>query len=455
MAIKSSKAISLLCWLVLMVILIITPTTLQVRRLQFKPPLKGTEILMEADQLSSKQRKRGIWALDPEKGKARFLIPDGSRPIWSPKRNYFAYRKINVINVVSRDGTYHDPLITPSSDDGELMGWGHTEQWILFVGPILLGDPTPERRLPPLQTICFASFDPKKYYLFESGMVYVYEVFPEYHCGNPSVSPDDKRIAFEVFKYASGIGKLNSKIAIASIASRDSSILPFRRIYVENVHRLTQLPVELGEINPKWSPDGKKIAFDVIDLQRGRRTTHIINVDGTGLKGLKLSKEEITVTTPSGRSFKKKTTLLRIEEGLVRGNHENELRVLGWLSDNRLIVVETEFALTRFVNKMDNFDYCEGIWIVDFEQRHPPLLIIPYTSMRTSFLCLSSSKKQLAWSFAVGDCLISMKLLKIPSPHEKEAISILHQWWASLKRYSSHLFDVSVPRDLAVYWMNW
>lgn len=423
---------------------------------QFQPPLKGTEILMEADQITSPKRRRGIWALDPKTGTVCFLIPNGSNPIWSPNRNYFAYRDGDFIRVVNRSGTYDVSMPSPLRG-GELMGWGHAEKWVLFMTPILF-QVYPERQpwmmgeegCQYFQIIHFALFDPEEHSLLVTGDLSIaLKVFPFHHCGNLSVSPDGKYIAFEIFKYASGIGKFRSKIVVAELD---------RNYTVKMIRRLTELPEHLMEINPKWSLDGKQIAFDIVDLQKSSRTTHIINVDGTGLKGLNLTREEITVTTRRGSRFREIATFIRIEEGLVTEEHENELRALGWLQDNRLVVAESKYSMTRFADVMDDpIADCGGVWIVDFKLRHPPTLITPGAGgdIRDAFLLLSPDRRQLAWSMGVGDSIISMQLFSLPDPEDKEAILIRDQWYALLRWSPQSPRSIVMPDDLAVYRMNW
>lgn len=431
--------------LFMLMVQIATSQSPKARLLKFSPPLKGTEILLEADQPKSELRRRGIWALDPETDKARFLIPNGSRPIWSPKRNYFAYRKYNFIHVVDVKGRIDAETEPGRAGDGELLGWGHNERWILYIAPVcrrigweLLGN------FVYLQTIKFARFNPKKPYMEDGGIVNVWEKFPLHHVGNASISPDGKYIAFEVFKYASGVGKLNSKIALAELREENGALL------VKNIRRLTSLPMELMEINPKWSPDNKRIAFDVVNPGNGSRIAHVINLDGSELRGLRLYQEEIYPRV------KGKEKLLRVEEGLVRESLMNkDLRVLDWLPDNRLAVVESKFILTRHVDRLDDrFGDCEGVWVVDFEKRHPPLLIPCLMGLgEIKFLFLSPDKKRLAIAGGVDEFIIFIELIDIPDPQNKGAMSIIHPHRATLKFPFSRRYLSSF--ESTVYWINW
>lgn len=69
--------LSITLFLLLEVIQFTSNQTQKTYNLKFTPPLKGTEILLEAEQKGG--LKRGIWALDLGTEKARFLIPNGSR----------------------------------------------------------------------------------------------------------------------------------------------------------------------------------------------------------------------------------------------------------------------------------------------------------------------------------------------------------------------------------------
>ncbi|MCS7278374.1 MAG: hypothetical protein NZ531_05980 [Aquificaceae bacterium] len=447
-SVKFAYCLTLLVSSFVLIVQIATSQSMKVRRLKFSPPLKGTEILLEADLPKSQQRRRGIWALDPKTGKVRFLIPNGNRPIWSPKRNYFAYQEYNFVKVIDKKGEF-EAILFPDIEDGQLVGWGHNEQWVLYMEPMFQRiEEEPFENFVYLQTIHFAHFNPKEPSLSNRGILDVSEVFPLHHVGNVSISSNGKYIAFEVFKYVPGIGKLNSKIAMAELVKENGALL------AKNIRRLTSLPLELMEINPKWSSNSKQIAFEIVDPQKGNRIAHVINLDGTGLKGLRLYREEIY------RHVKGKEKLLRVEEGLVTESYMNhDLRILDWLPDNRLVVVESKFKLTRHVSRLDDrFTECMGVWIVDFERRHPSLFIYDFHLFaglgEDKFLLLSPDKKRLVGGDGVDDFLLSITLLDIPEPQNKDAMQILHSYKAILKR-PPHLEPIPLSNHLAVYWMNW
>jgi hypothetical protein len=427
---------------------------------KFDPPLKGTEILLEADIEKSKLRRRGIWALDPMTGKTRFLIPNGSRPFWSPKRNYFSYQDHNHIKIVNKKGKIQASFCSIHTD-GYLAGWGHNEKWIIYIAPCSSSTFLPSKEDPYeefgyFQTIYFLSWNPLKLSLVEAGAVDLtnwFSMHPLHHIGTPSISPDGKQIVFEVFKYAPGIGKFYSKIFVADLV--ESERVGNTYLLVKNIRRLTRLPEEIMEINPRWSPDGNQIAFEIVTPQKGNLVTHIINREGNELKGLRLYLEEIKITTDRG-SFRAKETLLEIKYGLVTECYLNHsLRVVGWLSKNRIVVADLEYKLTRYPDLIDySFNGLRSVWIVDLEQKHPPVLLLVTgpgsLTGQGRFLCLS--KNRLVLTSMVDDFLIALDLYEIPEYYDK-ALQIIHKHKSIIKQLFHHFLKPN--RSLVVYWMNW
>lgn len=419
-----------------------------IRRPKFSAPLKGTEILLEADQIESKQKRRGIWALEPRTGKARFLIPNGTRPFWSPKRNYIAYQEHNEIKVVDKTGRIEVSATPVFFEGGQLIGWGHNEEFILYTAPGLTGG------------FCFLRFNPKEPSLTEAGFVDPSEHFPGHHFGNPAISPDGKYIVFEAFRYAPGIGKVSSKLVIAEltvITRRISELLEpdelarkksySVEIDVKNVRRLTSLPMEFMEVNPQWSPDGRKIAFEIVGPQKVNRIVHVINLDGSGLKGLHLRIEKVKKII-SGNTYHEEEVLLRVQEGLVTDMEtykDHDFKVIGWLSNSQIVVAQSIVDLTRYINPMNEpITGLLALEIVDVEQRHPPILTL-FTGRISKFLCLSPWKKQFVWGEGFDDFLTSVYLFDIPKPQKTE------QPYIQLPLPE----PIRLPKSLAVYWANW
>jgi len=459
---RRKKFIKLSCCFALLISSFVWLTSIDIsqskttRYPKFNPPLNGTEILLEADLAESKLQRRGIWALDPKTGKVRFLIPKGTRPIWSPKRNYFAYQEHNNLRIVDRKGNIQGSFCFTHTN-GQLVGWGHDEKWIIYIAsfPSSLFLPTnPNETYREFQTIYFIYWNPLKLLLKEGGLLNLIEWFsmhPLHHAGNPSISPDGKQIAFEVFKYALGAGKFYSKIFVADLMEREGKGNMY--LWVNNIRRLTQLPEEIMEINPRWSPDGNQIAFEIVIPQEGNLVTHIVNQDGSGLRGLKLYREEIKITTHKG-SYRSKEELLAIEDKLVTENYLNRsLKVLGWLSNNRIVVAELECRLTRYLDY--SFAGLRGVWVIDLEQKHPPILLVTTgpgsISEQGRFLCLS--KNRLMLTGMVDDFLISLDFYEIPEGYDKDNLRVIHKH-KSIAKQLPH-YSLIPDRSLVVYWMNW
>lgn len=405
-------------------------------RPKFSPPLKGTEILLEADQPESKQRRRGIWAMDPKTGKVRFLIPNGSRPFWSPKRNYIAYQKYNEIKVIDKAGRFEVSCSPVFFEKGQLVGWGHNEELLLYITPNFhLG---------------FLRFNPKKTSLTEAGFVDISDYFPKHYIGNPTISFDGKYIVFEAFRYIPGIGKINSKLVLAELYERISSYVIIGGFLekfsdldidldIKNIRRLTSLPMEFIEINPQWSPDNKKIAFEVVGLNKSNRIAHIINLDGSGLKGFKLY---------IGHLRDKEEALIKIQEGLVTEMEvydDHELRVIGWLSSSRIAIAESIFELNRYADRMNELVAgLVAVRVVDIEQTHPFVDFLT-TGRNSKFLQISPNKKQLVLGEGFDDFLTSVYLFDIP---ETQNINQLYLEFPLPE-------PVPLSKPLAVYWANW
>jgi hypothetical protein len=412
--------LSITLFLLLEVIQFTSNQTQKTYNLKFTPPLKGTEILLEAEQKGG--LKRGIWALDLGTEKARFLIPNGSRPVWSPQRNYFAYQDYlhpSFINVVDKAGKVIDKLEIHAANI-QLTGW-RDEKWLLITA--ICSFPKKDYFSAYYQTICF-NYSPLD----------ISEIFPGHHAGNPSISPDGKHIAFEVFKFAPGVGKLNSKIAVADLEEKIEYVdieeeekiwykVPCLSLEAQNIRRLTALPLNILEINPKWSPDGNKIAFEVVDPRSGNCIAHVVNSDGTGLKGLEFK---------GGKGEERP----HLEEGLImEGFKDHSLQVLGWVSSNHIAVIDSRYP------------FVDHIWIVDLNLGRPSACLLP-SNQGEGIKFILLSKKQLAWLETLGDgnLLFKVSLFDLVLPQKQEKM----RW--ILDSDGRWIFP---KEDLIVYWASW
>jgi hypothetical protein len=94
---------------------------------------------------------------------------------------------------------------------------------------------------------------------------------------DPRLSPDGKYIAFSI-----GNGPMES-IAVCSFNSFLKGT-PDTQTIVQSQRILDLLPKSIGNINPAWSPDSKRIAFTqyVATAQGATGNICVINLDGTG-----------------------------------------------------------------------------------------------------------------------------------------------------------------------------
>ncbi|MDW8026600.1 MAG: hypothetical protein RMK18_12165 [Armatimonadota bacterium] len=388
---------------------------------KFNWRLSPFDILIEAEPPNG---QRGIYAVrliepsnqdnddeKPVKAKVDLIIPHGSRPRWSPKRHYVLFEWKGRIGVVDRNGVC--VLQYGTMGGFPVYGWGPDDNTILIgagrfterAGREGLGFMTIWKKPWEIWTDR-GLYEP-------GGIPAVYGItFPhaklpdDLWLGSPAMSPDHRMHAFEAFRPVPKLnyGRTYSKIYLVKWVEppgetiKNHDWLP--------ISRLTNLPDELWEINPKWSPDGKWIAFEVIDNKAYKRRVYIASPE----KGI----------------VRPIPTLCQQRDKRFKHIYEDyQYSVLGWLSEKELLI-STEF--------LEPVRETVTLWLfnLDKETLHCVFFGEPI-SFAVSYLMRSIATIS---DDGFGPVL---KLTKIEE-NEGEAFEIEVEGF---------------PKDMTVYWMDW
>jgi len=243
-------------------------------------------MLLELEFKTNKQ-VHGVYAVDVlSGGMPRLLIPNGERPVWSPRRNYIGYIMDDALRFVRRNNqndVWFDPYLSYDRDVAiappivwfphesgfayvEHLGLEETRLWICpphspeplwteeavgGVGPIPDGGPPqPEEGDPESELFrpCFNS---------------------------PSFSPDSD-MACEIYPRRPFMrGKSRIYIVQTGVKGVWVNLLPKRR--------LTDLGPGTFELQPLWSPNGQWIAFLVGEQKSTNLKTFVTTPKGRPL----------------------------------------------------------------------------------------------------------------------------------------------------------------------------
>lgn len=326
----------------------------------FEPSLKGTEMLIEADGKQNSALRRGIWAYEPETGKLRLLIENAQHPIWNPQHTHFAFRRADTFCLSDLQGKCYEPL--DSLCGGDLIGWHPDGKRLFFWNPT-------DSSLRPVQTdkradgwigftvgVWTARLDKRKG-LITSAFLQADKEFRGYHVGKVRFSPDGQKVALEVYRAVPLVGRLESKIAIAEVSGKGE---------VSSLRRLTRLPDRFYELNPVWSPDGRQIAFDVVDVRQQTCVPCVATPDGESVWFLMdASGQEMPGNTERQNPVKRLSSL-------PDDYAQQPWRVLDWVSDDRLAIVTSPLMLTR-----DAHMTVDKVLITDIYAKKPLVTVCP------------------------------------------------------------------------------
>lgn len=280
-----------------------------------KWPLKGDEILLQLDSLDSKYPP-GIYACDPfDPGKKlRLLIVGGERPVWHPKRKFFAYLKGQSLYFANYQGkemevsnsfgdndlNFHDPtVIWASKGDRGVINFALVERNSAFGSLVWVGSALEKEVLQG--EVEYTGPVPGTFVVPLPRQVKVGELAKSVELltlNNPTFSPDGKYMAAEVYPTPMDLRRYQSRIMIFKYPDAeeepDISWFHLTAIFVGLGRRLTSLTGNNCELMPCWSPTGEWIAFTFVDLDKGFVAPVVVRPDGGDMTML-LPKEPMTI----------------------------------------------------------------------------------------------------------------------------------------------------------------
>ncbi len=264
-------------FIVSIVFLLINSTMTEKKR-TYSWTLKGSEILIEMETRSGKM-PHGIYAIDPfNPKKPRLLIPGGERPVWSPKKTFFAYMKDEYLYIVRRDGKEETRAGFCVPDNG-LHFFDPPVRWMnedTFV--------TVDRNREFGSVVCISSaiLPLKRYVDPRKNKIKWEDILTT---NNPTFSPDGKFMAAEVYPAAPmDLQRSKSRIMIFRFPERgETPVIGWYggvHVFIGPGNRLTSLSGEISELMPLWSPTGEWIAFTLCNLDKGYVAPVAIRPDG-------------------------------------------------------------------------------------------------------------------------------------------------------------------------------
>lgn len=250
-----SRCARLLIGTVLTVLSATAPGCAQNRRLA--APVGPGDILCEVRKIGEGDELPGIWAVSPD-GTKRLVIPYGESPVWAPDHRGFAFLRENQLGLAdTTNGTVKTMMASVRG------GW-----------PAPLGPPyEPRRRLVWVSDTILAGWGMGSSARGESLWACLYclggPLWPpdrqvvkggDCHVGAMGFLSSGKVAAYEALRLVPGLGALDAQVRLVDLANGQS-------VGVKLVEEASE-----WSCSPVASPDGQRLAFDVIDknsLQRG------------------------------------------------------------------------------------------------------------------------------------------------------------------------------------------
>lgn len=383
------------------------------------------DLLLEAEQPNG---LRGVYVVhwledrndrdDYIPAKVKLVIPHGSRPRWSPQRNYILYEQHDWIVVMDRRT---GKTVKGWMGGLPVYGWGPDDNTIL-IGAYR----TPQTEF-ALEGLGFKTLwkDPwdtweewEDMFQFPTiGIPAQYGItFPhpkledDLWLGAPTMSPDWSMHAFEGYRVISNYGRNYSKIYVVKwikppLHSKGHDYLP--------VWRLTALPPDLLEVNPKFSPDGKWIAFEVIDPKASTHRVYLATPDGRVIRPIPLTFYE-----------KGKLNLFELRR-------KYRYRIVEWLRNGKLLIRLEPMTFTGRVGNDDNIEF----------------LLLDLNEDNNSRLFIAETNTGLAAIDPNGEFIVTYNA---PTPYYLgSSVKI-----TDLKTGKNY-YVKGFSKDMIVYWMDW
>jgi hypothetical protein len=243
-----------------------------------RPALTGQEILLELSDESGKMPD-GIYTLDLREKKPvpRLFMKNGTRPAWDPARKLIAYTDGRSLWAARNDGTR---LLVDVGLGQDLEREERPVQWLrgggfivvrksFSAGSCVQGSADGEGGGESGRWSDFLLFPPS---LKQARSIGSHDSrFRSYSTKAMDMSPDKKQLAEEVGPYTpNDLFRGDSRVYVVKAGSDSSQ---FGR-------RLTILGNGTCEMSPLWSPDGKWIAFTVVNFSRDYVAPAVCQPDG-------------------------------------------------------------------------------------------------------------------------------------------------------------------------------
>lgn len=176
-----------------------------------------------------------------------------------------------------------------------------------------------------------------------SGFIQLIEDIPEVNNFSPVWSPDGTKIAFSSNRAAEDLGMYGAY----DIFTMDAD--------GTNIRQLTTDPND--EYWPQWSPDGTKIAYDIIPWRLPYIGVYVINLDGTGKT--RLARGYRPLWSPDGTKiaffFKDHTRVFNIQLGIYDRNNSKQVKItthlgatdFSWSPDSQSLIFISGYDIYR------------------------------------------------------------------------------------------------------------
>lgn len=235
--------------------------------------------------------------------------------------------------------------------------------------------------------------------------------------GTPTMSPDWSMHAFEGYRPISNYGRNYSKIYVVKWIeppqySKDHSWLP--------IWRLTNLPDDMLEVNPKFSPNGKWVAFEVIDPKASTHWVYLATPDSKVIR-------PIPLPYPSIPDWLRESTRQYYEQ--------MRYKIVKWIGNEKLLVRLEPMTFTGRIEGINTVEF----WLVDLDKGDNSKLFAVETNVGLAVIHRN------------GEVMVTYNA---PTPHYQGASLEVIDLKAE-KGQKRRYYVKGFPEDMIVYWMDW